>query len=179
MPPPSPVRRPPGQRGPAASLQDQVLACLRAEIQEHGVLLHIFSEQQKSIIQRESDRVMISVDAVQKQVDVVNRIRSRREMLTSGMVPRSRVSRTTPLSELVKRFPPPMQPLLQALVDELIRISDQVRRKANQNQMLLARSIEVIRDLLEELTPANPARTYENDGRVKISLSGTAAAYKT
>ncbi len=130
-------------------------------------------------MQRESDKVMIFVEAVQRQVDVVNRIRSRREMLMSQMVPRSRVTRATPLSELVKRFPPPMQPLLQALVDELLRISEQVRRKANQNQVLLARSIEVIRDLLEELTPTNQARTYENDGRVKISLSGTAAVYKT
>jgi flagellar biosynthesis/type III secretory pathway chaperone len=71
-----------------------------------------------------------------------------------------------------------MQPMLRALTDELLRIADHVRRKANQNQMLLARSIEVIRDLLEELTPTNPARTYENDGRVKISLKGTAAAYR-
>jgi flagellar biosynthesis/type III secretory pathway chaperone len=152
---------------------------LRAEIQEHGVLLSIFSDQQRAIMQRESDRVMIFVEAVQKQVDIVSRIRSKREMLMSQMVPRSRVTRATSLSELVKLFPPPMQPLLQALVEELLRMSDQVRRKANQNQVLLARSIEVIRDLLEELTPANPARTYENDGRVKISLSGTAAVYKT
>lgn len=166
------------QRGPA-TLQDQVVACLRAEIQEHGVLLGIFSDQQRAIMQRESDRVMIFVDAVQKQVDVVQKVRSRRDMLMTQMVPRSRFTRSTPLSELVKRFPPAMQPLLRALVDELLRISDQVRRKANQNQVLLARSIEVIRDLLEELTPANPARTYENDGRVKISLSGTAAAYKS
>jgi len=155
------------------------VACLRAEIQEHGVLLGIFSEQQRAIIQRESDRVMIIVDAVQKQVEIVQKLRSRRDALMSQMVPRVRFTRATPLSELVKSFPPPMQPLLRALVEELLRISEQVRRKANQNQVLLARSIEVIRDLLEELTPANPARTYENDGRVKISLSGTAAVYKS
>ena len=167
-----------GQRGPATP-QDQVVACLRAEIQEQGVLLGIFADQQRAIMQRESDRVMIFVDAVQKQVEIVQKVRSRREALTSQMGPRSRLKRPTPLSELVKHFQSPMQPLLRALVEELLRISDQVRRKANQNQVLLARSIEVIRDLLEELTPANPARTYENDGRVKISLSGTAAVYKS
>ena len=94
------------------------------------------------------------------------------------LVPRTRVSKTTRLMDLVTRFPGPMQPMLRAMVEELTRIADHVRRKANQNQMLLARSIEVIRDLLEELTPMNSARTYENDGRVKISLTGTAAAYK-
>jgi flagellar biosynthesis/type III secretory pathway chaperone len=178
MPPPSPLRRPTTVRG-QGSLQDQVLACLRLEIQEQGALLGLFGEQQKAIIQRQSDMVMMLVDSIQKQVELVHRVRSRREAVTSSLVPRSRVSRTLRLSDLVTRFPAPMQPMLRALTDELLRLSDHVRRKANQNQMLLARSIEVIRDLLEELTPSNPARTYENDGRVKITLKGTAAAYKS
>jgi flagellar biosynthesis/type III secretory pathway chaperone len=178
MPPPSPLRRPAAVRG-QGSMQDQVLACLRMEIQEQGALLGLFAEQQKSIIQRESDRVMMLVDAIQQQIELVHRVRSRREIVVASLVPRSRVSRTTRLSDLVTRFPAPMQPMLRALTDELLRLADHVRRKANQNQMLLARSIEVIRDLLEELTPSNPARTYENDGRVKISLKGTAAAYKS
>jgi flagellar biosynthesis/type III secretory pathway chaperone len=160
-------------------MQEQVLACLRMEIQEQGALLGLFAEQQKSIIHRESDRVMMLVDSIQKQIDIVHRVRSRREMVVASLVPRTRSSRGARLSELSNRFSTPMQPMLRALTEELVRISDQVRRKANQNQMLLARSIEVIRDLLEELTPSNPARTYENDGRVKITLKGTAAAYKT
>lgn len=161
------------------SLQDQILSCLRMEIQEQGALLGLFGEQQKAIIQRQSDRVMMLVDAIQKQLEVVHRVKSRREQVTSSLVPRGRVSRATRLSDLGNQFSAPMQPMLRALTDELIRLSDHVRRKANQNQMLLARSIEVIRDLLEELTPTNPARTYENDGRVKISIKGTAAAYKS
>ena len=153
------------------------MACLRKEIQEHGALLALFSEQQKAIMQRQSERVLMLLDAVQQQVDALHRARNYREMLMAQVVPRSRVTRTTPLSELVKRFPPAVQPLLRQLVDELLRVSDHVRRKANQNQVLLARSIEVIRDLLEELGPTNSARTYEIDGRVKISLSGTTATY--
>ena len=172
------MRRPTAVRG-QGSLQDQVLACLRMEIQEQGALLGLFAEQQKAIIQRESDRVMMLVDGIQQQIELVHRVRSRRELLMTSLVPRGRVTRAPRLSDLVTRFPAPMQPLLRALTDELIRLSDHVRRKANQNQMLLARSIEVIRDLLEELTPSNPARTYENDGRVKITLKGTAAAYKS
>jgi flagellar biosynthesis/type III secretory pathway chaperone len=159
-------------------MQDQVLACLRMEIQEQGALLGLFAEQQKSIIQRESDRVMMLVDAIQQQVELVHRVRTRREMVAASLMMRGRGARSPRLSELVPRFPAPMQPMLRALTDELLRLADHVRRKANQNQMLLARSIEVIRDLLEELTPSNPARTYENDGRVKISLKGTAAAYR-
>ena len=160
------------------SLQEQVLACLRMEIQEQGALLGLFAEQQKAIIDRQSDRVMMLVDAIAKQVDLVTRVRARREQMMTQLVPRTRISKTTRLMDLVTRFPGPMQPMLRAMVEELTRIADHVRRKANQNQMLLARSIEVIRDLLEELTPVNSARTYENDGRVKISLTGTAAAYK-
>jgi len=178
MPTPSPIRRPVGPRS-SGSIPEQVVSCLRMEIQEHGALLVLFSDQQKAIMQRQSERVMMLLDAVQRQVDSVQKARQYREMLMAQVAPRSRVTRTTPLSELVKRFPANLQPLLRSLVEELLRISDHVRRKANQNQVLLARSIEVIRDLLEELTPTNSARTYENDGRVKISLSGTTAVYRS
>ncbi len=155
------------------------MACLRKEIQEHGALLALFSEQQKAIMQRQSERVLMLLDAVQQQVDALYRARNYREMLMAQSVPRVRVTRTTPLSDFIKGFQPAIQPLLRQLVDELLRVSDHVRRKANQNQVLLARSIEVIRDLLEELGPTNSARTYEIDGRVKISLSGTTATYRS
>jgi flagellar biosynthesis/type III secretory pathway chaperone len=100
-------------------------------------------------------------------------------MLMAQAISKARISQETPLAEVLKRFAPAVQPLMQALLSELLRITDQVKRKANQNQMLLARSIEVIRDLLQEFSPTSAARTYENDGRVKITLSGTGAAYKT
>ncbi len=149
------------------------------EVQEQENLLKLFTEQQTRIIRRESDQVMILVASIQKQAEFVNRIRSRREVLSAQLVPRARVKRVVRLGELAARFSAASQPVLKSLIEDLMRLSDQVRRKANQNQVLLARSIEVIRDLLEELTPTNPARTYENDGRVKISLIGTAAAYRT
>jgi flagellar biosynthesis/type III secretory pathway chaperone len=152
---------------------------MRVEIQEHGELLALFDEQQRAILGREAARVMDLVDAVQKQVDAVQNARVRREALMAQAVSRAKISRDTPLMEIMKRFPVSVQPLLQALGEELLRISDQVRRKANQNQILLARSIEVIRDLLEELSPRGAAKVYENDGRVKITLTGTGAAFKT
>lgn len=176
---PPPIRRPVGPRPGGGSLQDMVILAMRAEIQEHGALLGLFDEQQRAILGRDAARVMSLVEVVQKQVDAVQGARSRREALMAQAVSRARISRETPLLEVMKRFSPAVQPLLQALVEELMRISEQVRRKANQNQVLLARSIEVIRDLLEEISPRGAAKVYENDGRVKITLSGTGAAYKT
>jgi flagellar biosynthesis/type III secretory pathway chaperone len=176
---PAPIRRPAGARPGGGNLQDLVIVAMRSEIQEHGALLTLFDEQQRAILGRDAARVMALVEAVQKQVDAVQNARARREALMAQAVARARIARDTPLMEIMKRFSPAVQPLMQALVEELMRISDQVRRKANQNQILLARSIEVIRDLLEELSPRGVAKVYENDGRVKITLSGTGAAYKT
>jgi flagellar biosynthesis/type III secretory pathway chaperone len=176
---PPPIRRPAGARPGGGSLQDMVIAAMRSEIQEHGALLALFDEQQRAILSRDAARVLALVEAVQKQVDAVHGARSRRENLMAQAISRSRLPRDIPLLEFMKRFAPTVQPLLQALVEELMRISEQVRRKANQNQILLARSIEVIRDLLEELSPRGAAKVYENDGRVKITLSGTGAAYRT
>jgi flagellar biosynthesis/type III secretory pathway chaperone len=176
---PPPIRRPAGLRPGGGNLQDMVIGALRSEIEEHGAMLALFDEQQRAILGRDAARVIALVEAVQKQVDAVQNARSRREALMAQAVSRARIAQDTPLLEIMKRFSPAVQPLMQALGEELLRISEQVRRKANQNQILLARSIEVIRDLLEELSPRGAAKVYENDGRVKITLSGTGAAYKT
>ena len=79
--------------------------------------------------------------------------------------------------ELVHQFPPVVQTLLRALIEEVIRIAERVRIKGHQNQVLLARSIDLIRELLEEVSPQPGGRIYDEAGSLKIKLSGTGTAY--
>jgi flagellar biosynthesis/type III secretory pathway chaperone len=78
---------------------------------------------------------------------------------------------------LVPQFPTAIQPLMRTLIEEVIEIADRVRRKANQNQVLLARSIDLIRELIEEVSPQPGGRIYDEAGTLKIKLSGTGKAY--
>lgn len=163
----------------AASFHEQVVMAMRGEIQEQGALLGLFEEQQLAIINRDSNKVLTLVALVQKQVDTAQAARSRRELLMAQALRRAKISPQTPLLELVPQFPPALQPLMRALVEEVIRIADRVRVKANQNQVLLARSIDLIRELLEEVSPQPGGRIYDEGGSVKIKLSGTGKAYIT
>lgn len=156
---------------------EQVVAALRMEIQEQGALLGLFEEQQKAIIRRDSDRVLYLVDAIARQVEVAQGVRSRREQLMTQALVRARVSPKTPLMALIPQFPVAFQPMMRALIEEVIRIADRVRSKANQNQVLLARSIDLIRELLEEVNPQPGGRIYDEGGTLKIKLSGTGTAY--
>lgn len=159
------------------SIHDQMIAAMRLEIQEQGGLLGLFDEQLDSIVRRDSAGVLSLVTRIQKQVELAQAARSRREFLMSQILRRARVSPKTPLMSLVPQFPTAIQPLMRTLIEEVIEIADRVRRKANQNQVLLARSIDLIRELIEEVSPQPGGRIYDEAGTLKIKLSGTGKAY--
>ena len=58
-----------------------MVMAMRGEIQEQGALLGLFEEQQRAIISRNSGKVLHLVTVIQKQVDVAQIARSRREAL--------------------------------------------------------------------------------------------------
>ena len=64
-----------------------------------------------------------------------------------------------------------MRPLVEALATEVNRLIGKVRRRAQQNQMLLARTIEVTQELCEKLKPGTVTRTYAPDGKMKIKAA--------
>lgn len=176
MSPPPPFRPRVGASAPVG-FHDQVLSALRAEIQEQGALLGLFEEQQRAIIQRDSARVLSLIIAIQKQVETAITVRNRREIMMGQALRRARISPKTPLTALLPQFPVPKQPLLRALIEEVVRVAERVRSKANQNQMLLARSIDLIREFLDEISPQLGGKIYDEEGALKIKLSGTGTAY--
>ncbi len=173
---PPPIRPRVGVKS-AAPFHEQMVMAMRGEIQEQGALLGLFEEQQRAIINRNSGKVLHLVTVIQKQVDLAQLARSRREALMGQALKRARISPKTPLMELIYQFPPVVQPLLRALIEEVIRIAERVRIKGHQNQVLLARSIDLIRELLEEVSPQPGGRIYDEAGSLKIKLSGTGTAY--
>ena len=173
---PSPYKGRPGQK-PTGGFYEQLAGALRTEVQQHGVLLEMFEEQHLAIFNRNSARVLQLTAAIQKQVELVHGIRMRREALMAQVLRQAKISPQTPLMALVGRFPVNVQPVMRSLIEEVVRVADRVRAKANQNQMLLARSIDLIQELLEEVSPQPGGRIYHEDGSVKIKFSGTGTTY--
>jgi len=74
------------------------------------------------------------------------------------------------LRELMRFFRKPIQPLIEALIDEINKLVTRARRRAQQNQMLLARSIEVMLEVLHRLNPESMHKVYGTDGRSLFSV---------
>jgi flagellar biosynthesis/type III secretory pathway chaperone len=148
---------------------------LREEVQEHGALLNCFEEQQAAILKRNPDAVLASNETIKGQLQLIGVCRERRETLVRAAAAQSGCAEHTPLQELIDFFPETVWPLMRALIEEVNRLLLKTQRRARQNQMLLARTIEVSQELLQRLRPGTMNKTYSPKGRMKIGAAATGA----
>jgi len=144
---------------------------LREEMQEHGALLNLFEEQQAAILRREPDLVLSVADSIANQVELIRTCQKRRKEAARLTATEAGCEKDSPLSELIPFFPSAAWPLLRALVSEVNRLVRQTRRRARQNQMLLARTIEVSEEMLKRLNPGLMTKTYSPNGRVEMAAA--------
>lgn len=144
---------------------------LRAEVQEHGALLNLFEEQQAAILRREPDLVLNLAEAITRQLDLIRSCQRQRKDAVRATALEAGCAENIPLSALIPHFQTAAQPLLEALMTEVNRLIRQTRRRARQNQMLLARTIETSRLILERLKPGSMSKTYSANGRVEVGAS--------
>ncbi len=148
---------------------EQIIEALRAEMQEYGGLLNLFDQQQNAILNRKPDDVTAAEQAIDAQFATVRARRVHRESLVIALTPDANPHPT--LLQSILLFPQPMRPLIEALASEVNRLIGKVRRRAEQNQMLLARTIEVTQKLCEKLKPGGVSRTYAQNGKMKIKAA--------
>ncbi|HEY2801340.1 MAG TPA: flagellar protein FlgN [Chthoniobacterales bacterium] len=144
---------------------------LRDELQEHGALLNLFEEQQAAILGRQPDLVLHIAEAINKQVAIIRDCHKRRKASVCLLAREAQCPESTPLSALIPYFPGAAWPLLRALVSEVNRLVKQTKRRARQNQMLLARTIEVSQEILQRLNPGSLIKTYSPEGRVEVGAT--------
>jgi len=145
---------------------------LRDEVQEYGCLLNLFEEQQTAILRRQPEVVLAVNDAIEIQTRTIRVCRQQRETLVRNCAVQAGQSEESRLGELLERFADGVRPLLAALIDEINRLVGRMRRRAHQNHMLLARSVEVSQQMLQRLSPDGLSKTYSLRGRVSITPAG-------
>jgi len=148
---------------------EQIIEALRAEMQEYGGLLNLFDQQQNAILSRNPDGVADMEQTIEAQLATVRARRLHRENLVFALTPDADPHPT--LLQSILLFPQAMRPLIEALASEVNRLIGRVRRRAQQNQMLLARTIELTQELCEKLKPGAVTRTYAPNGRMKIKAA--------
>jgi len=149
-----------------------LIEALREEVQEYGGLLSLFNEQQTAILERKPDTVLVTQDTITAQLATITACRKRREECSKNIAVALGYKPNGALRGLIEGCEEPVRPLLYALIDEVNKLILRTRRRAQQNQMLLARSIEVSQQILQRLNPEAVTKTYSRRGRINLSRGG-------
>lgn len=141
---------------------------LRNEVQEYGGLYNLLERQQDEIFSRDPELVLNTNAEIESYMSEMGGLRERREEFVREMARGCGADEEQPLSKLIVHFPDFMQPMLQALVDEINHMIRRTRHKARQNFMLLSRTMEINHETMQKLQPENYNRTYTKKGRVGV-----------
>lgn len=145
-----------------------LIQALQAELGEYGALLHLFEQQQTCVLRHDSTGYLELNVLVEEQMATLARCRSLRQGLAGAVAREHRKAPETPLLEMAESLPAARRPLIRALVEEINRLVELARRRAQQNQLLLARCIDTARAVISTL---RPAETYSARGLTQ-SLHG-------
>ena len=122
---------------------DNLIEALRNELQEYGELLNLFNEQESAVIEHKPNLFLAAREAIVFQFDAINKCRTRREENIKDLAKAVGQTPDSPLRGLIDSCADAARPLHHALMDEVSRLILSTKRRAQQNQMLLARFPEV------------------------------------
>lgn len=152
---------------------------LRNELTEYGGLLHLFEQQQQALFERDADQVLQLSSAIEQQVLAMQDCRRRREQLVAAFALVSGRAANSTLRSLLPLFEATVQPLLEALINEVNVLIHRVRRVSHHNHTLLASAVESHQQVLRTLRPDAFTQTYTPAGRSRISVARRVPALRT
>lgn len=154
------------------SFFEPLVAELREELAGYGALLNLFDEQQGHLWQRDSLRVVDTAHAIEELATATAAHRTTRETWVREFATANGQSAGSTLRQLLPLFPHDLQPLLDALIREINLLVHRLRRRARQNQTLMARALELQREAVAALRPGSFTRTYAPTGRMSTAAEG-------
>ena len=145
---------------------------LRLELAEHGALLQFYNEQQECLFRRDASGVLHFSNAIEQQVERLLGLRREREESTTHFARQHGRPDDATLRSLLPCVDADARPLIEALIGEVNHLIHRVRRASRHNHHLLARTVELHRETLRSLRPADLPQTYAATGR--LAFGGTA-----
>lgn len=145
----------------------KLIEALRDELQNYGEMLVLLDRQQEYLMNRAANEVSQSISLVQAQGVAIQAARERREDCRRQVAVEAGQLDNTSFAELIPLLPADYQPLLKALVEENNELLFRVRRRARQNHLMLKRSVELMQQVLNSLSP--PGQTATGNGCSRAS----------
>lgn len=148
--------------------QNNLINALREELTQYGEVLALMQEQQELIINRAANDLLINLNHVNEQMERVANARNQREICRSQLVTALGGAEDTTFRQMTQMLPPEVQPLLDALVQEINHMLQNIQRWLRQNHLLLKRSLDLMQTIMKNMFPSAGAAagTYGRAGQV-------------
>ena len=143
----------------------QLADLLSAELAAYGGLLGLFDRQQAALMKRDAQAVAEYAVAIERLALETVRSREARELHVASFARAHQRPVTDSLRRHLDLFPDDERNLLDALIEEINRLLQVVRRRSRQNHSILARAVELRRELLAAIHPETRPLTYAPGGR--------------
>ena len=147
---------------------NNLITALREELTQYGEVLALMQEQQELIINRAANELLINLNTVNSQMEQVALARQQRELARQQLVASLGGTEETTFRQMTEMLPPEVQPLVDALVQEINQILKNVQKWLRQNHILLKRSLDLMQTIMKNMFPSSRslAGTYGRSGQV-------------
>ena len=147
---------------------NNLIAILREELTQYGEVLALMQEQQELIINRAANELLINLNTVNSQMEQVAQVRQQRELARQQLVNSLGGTEETTFQQMTEMLPAEVQPLIDALVQEINQMLQNVQKWLRQNHILLKRSLDLMQTIMKNMFPSSSvvAGTYGRSGQV-------------
>ena len=145
-----------------------LITALREELTQYGEVLALMQEQQQFIINRSANELLLNLNVVNEQMEKVSVARNHREACRRALVATLGATEETTFRQMTEMLSPEVQPLLNALVEEINQLLQHIQKWLRQNHMLLSRSLDLMKQIMKGMFPSSSATagTYGRGGQV-------------
>jgi len=156
---------------------EQLIEALRDELQQYGEMLAQLDHQQQFIGLRGADDILHSISAINMQSGTIQRARETRHQAQQQLARALREPDDSTFAHLVPLMPEPYRPLVTALVQENNELLQRVRQRADQNQVQLRRSLELMQRFLVTLSPEGLPAEVNGDANPVLAVEPGSPLY--
>jgi len=143
---------------------ERLVSALREELKHYGEMLALLERQQELIVARATNDMLNYVAQIQAQGRNIELARAHREDCRGALAVEENRPQDAAFADLIPVLPQPYRPLLQALVEENNALLTRVRQRANQNHLMLSRSLELMQSFVNSLFQARESVVYNEQG---------------
>ena len=158
-------------------LLPNLIEALREELKQYGEMLARLDHQQNVVMRRQSEDILPSVAAINRQADIIAATRAEREQCQRQVAHQLNLPESAAFAAIVPLLPADYRPLVQALVQENNELLVRVQQRARQNQLLLRRSLDLMQNLLQTLFPVPQRGLYDGGGHSRRRSLPSCALY--